>query len=125
MNDSNRPTLLNQYNDRSILPGFNCDVNRRCWVPPGGPLPTFLPPRLICEIVRTLITACEILQFGQVGGTAGLDPITHCDIKTDNIIIEPPTQANTFTRFILANYGKSFESHPDNTTVANPTSDNP
>ena len=58
-----------------------------------------IPEDLIWHIARSLVTACQILHFGQAGNVstpvAGWQPITHCDINLPNIFMErPPTRGD-------------------------------
>ncbi|KAL6157809.1 hypothetical protein ACJQWK_07851 [Exserohilum turcicum] len=77
-------------------------------------LPQVLPERLICEIVDSLAAACQILHFGQVDSEVapeGTHRVTHCDIKPDNIFIQPPEKYGEFPTFVLSDYGIGFFVH--------------
>lgn len=58
-------------------------------------LPEILSERLILEILLALVAACQIMRYGQPSQQGrqelkpGWKPINHCDLKMNNIFVEP------------------------------------
>lgn len=64
-----------------------------------GNIPLILPEGFIWWVFRSLVDACQMLQFGQAldvdGSKPDWQPITHLDIRMDNIFLQPqPAGAN-------------------------------
>ncbi|KAA8621643.1 hypothetical protein PtrSN002B_011411 [Pyrenophora tritici-repentis] len=79
-----------------------------------GELPELLPEGLIWRIASSLVTACQILHYGQASQgevqhtTPGWKPIKHNDIKINNIFMKPAVQEGEFPTFVLSDFGESF-----------------
>ena len=59
----------------------------------NGRLPQLIPEYFIWILFRSLVNACQVLHFGHVADVPGSiedwKPITHLDIKLDNIFLQP------------------------------------
>lgn len=77
-------------------------------------LPQVIPERLIYEISISLVTACQILHFGQTEkseAALGTHQVTHLDIKADNIFIQPPKQEGELSKFFLSDFSLACFDH--------------
>ncbi|KNG45433.1 serine threonine protein kinase [Stemphylium lycopersici] len=93
--------------------GHDWDKGFRCYRV-NGKLPQVIPERLIYEIVISLVTACQILHFGQTDNSKaapGAHQVTHLDIKADNIFIQPSNQDGELPKFFLSDFGLAFFDH--------------
>ncbi|KAH3913604.1 hypothetical protein HBI56_081400 [Parastagonospora nodorum] len=74
--------------------------------------PGNIPEYYLWRVFGNLIAACQILHLGQVdpaeGKRADWRPITHLDIKLNNIFLELGEHKSQIPEFVLADYGLSM-----------------
>lgn len=65
--------------------------------------PGFIPEGFIWRVLESLLTACQILHFGRAGNAPGAAhgwrPITHLDIKAENIFLQPSAVEGEVSRY--------------------------
>lgn len=61
-----------------------------------------IPETFIWKVARSLVTACQILQYGCSGiapvAAASWQPITHLDMSLASIFMQPPALAGRVSR---------------------------